>query len=240
MPDEPEKTPDAPLRVKPADVIRTPSGVVTSYGGITEETKLDLDAATADPVSEMRRTDRLPDPASLTVGDVSDALLAIKQMAPMAPLPPIRDAILRRDAMLGASPGFASLRESCQANLGIELTADSIATVVGRLATKLRKPFADVRSIPATDAVRILVADGPKADDERRVVEPRRKRTGRPPDTDAKRDRRIADAWRTKEYENLDDLARAFGTSKPDVKRALDRDRKRRGKKSARKSGQES
>src|SRR5262249_40566904 len=55
MSDDPDKTPGAPLRVTPADVVRTPSGVVMSYDHITEETKLDLDAATTDPITEMRQ-----------------------------------------------------------------------------------------------------------------------------------------------------------------------------------------
>lgn len=53
-------------------------------------------------------------------------------------------------------------------------------------------------------------------------------RTGRPTDTDPKQDRRIADAWATRNYRTHQELADAMGLDKHAVKTALDRERKRR------------
>jgi hypothetical protein len=69
--------------------------------------------------------------------------------------------------------------------------------------------------------------------------EPRRKRRGRPTDTDADRDRRIDEAWRTGRYTSLEDLGRAFGMTKTEVRRARDRHRSRCRKPSSGKRGQE-
>ena len=47
------------------------------------------------------------------------------------------------------------------------------------------------------------------------------------PASDVKEDQRIADAWATGQYASLEELATAFGITKPDVVAALDRHRKR-------------
>ena len=69
----------------------------------------------------------------------------------------------------------------------------------------------------------------------------RRRRGGRPPDTDPMEDRRIAEAWKTGAYGSHEDLAREFGMTKQEVKRALDRHRHREsgGKTRPRKPRQE-
>jgi hypothetical protein len=66
----------------------------------------------------------------------------------------------------------------------------------------------------------------------------RRRKGGRPPDTDAKEDRRIAQAWKTGNYSSLEDLAKAIGKKKHEVRKALDRHRHRDGKNGSRKSRQ--
>ena len=58
----------------------------------------------------------------------------------------------------------------------------------------------------------------------------RRNKGGRRSDTDTKLDRRITEAWQTKTYESLEALAVSFRMCKDDVRRALDRQRKRAGK----------
>jgi hypothetical protein len=60
-----------------------------------------------------------------------------------------------------------------------------------------------------------------------RRAKSRPKRRGRPVDTDVAEDRRIADAWETRRYRSLEELATAFRTNKDAVKAALDRHRKR-------------
>jgi hypothetical protein len=53
---------------------------------------------------------------------------------------------------------------------------------------------------------------------------------GRPIDTDPKADRRIVEAWARGrgQYKSLEDLAHGLGTTKPEVKKAIDRHRQRK------------
>jgi hypothetical protein len=54
-----------------------------------------------------------------------------------------------------------------------------------------------------------------------------KKRRGRKPHTDPKEDKRIAEAWATKQYKTHEDLGREFGKTRCEIYRALDRHRKR-------------
>jgi len=58
------------------------------------------------------------------------------------------------------------------------------------------------------------------------------RRPGRPPDEtiDREQDRRIMDAWETGNYCNVKELAQAWNLDEREVKKALDRERKRRDK----------
>jgi hypothetical protein len=102
----------------------------------------------------------LPDTTELTVGDVEDALRDIKAMRFLSHS--TRD--LRLLAVLKASHDYPLLCDWCEANLGVQLSADTIGTVIGRLATMLHKPFAVVRTIPLADAVRLLGDAAPDYD----------------------------------------------------------------------------
>jgi hypothetical protein len=53
-----------------------------------------------------------------------------------------------------------------------------------------------------------------------------RKRS-RPVDTDARADKRVYEAWKSRRYKNYSDLARELKMSERDVKMAIDRHRKR-------------
>lgn len=59
----------------------------------------------------------------------------------------------------------------------------------------------------------------------------RRRKRGRPADTDPKADKKIEDAWQTGQYRTHEDLAGALNTSRREVTAALDRQRKRRKRK---------
>jgi hypothetical protein len=59
------------------------------------------------------------------------------------------------------------------------------------------------------------------------VAASRKSNRGRKPDTDAKADRRIAEAWDSGHYPTYEDLANELGMDKRDIERALDRHRKR-------------
>ena len=55
-------------------------------------------------------------------------------------------------------------------------------------------------------------------------------RRGRKPDTDPKEDKKIADAWESRVYRTYAECESALNLKKGDVKRALDRHRKRNKK----------
>ena len=86
---------------------------------------------------------------------------------------------------------------------------------------------------PTTEPANPVLRPKVKSDSEAhertpiQVALPRRNRGGRPADTDIVEDRRIAEAWKTGQYGSLEDLANAFGKRKPDVRKSLDRHRKR-------------
>ncbi len=61
------------------------------------------------------------------------------------------------------------------------------------------------------------------------------KRRGRPPDTDAKADQKIAEAWKTKSYKIYEDLGKEIGKTKLEVKKAIDRHRHRKPARKGRK-----
>jgi len=56
------------------------------------------------------------------------------------------------------------------------------------------------------------------------------RRRGRPPDTDRRSDAKMAEAWMTRSYRTYVDLAAAFNVPVLEVRRALDRNRKRNPK----------
>lgn len=55
----------------------------------------------------------------------------------------------------------------------------------------------------------------------------KRRKRGRPFDTDVKQDRRLYEAWQTGQYRSKQELADAFHLSKKEVVKAIDRERKR-------------
>ena len=61
----------------------------------------------------------------------------------------------------------------------------------------------------------------------RRSSHRRKRKRGRPQDTDEAADKRIDDAWKTDQYPTYANLAAEKGISPLDVKRAIDRHRKR-------------
>jgi hypothetical protein len=58
----------------------------------------------------------------------------------------------------------------------------------------------------------------------------RRKSRGRPADTDSQLDKRIFDAWKSRQYKTYEELAATFAMNKREVNQAVDRERKRRKK----------
>lgn len=58
----------------------------------------------------------------------------------------------------------------------------------------------------------------------------KRRKSGRPVDTDTRLDRRIFDAWHSKKYRSHREVGEEFRLTSQAVKRAIDRERKRRKK----------
>jgi hypothetical protein len=56
-----------------------------------------------------------------------------------------------------------------------------------------------------------------------------KRRRGRKPDTDAKKDQRVAEAWQSGQYKTHEQCGQAIGMTRKQVKHALDRHRKRPG-----------
>jgi hypothetical protein len=101
----------------------------------------------------------LPDPNRLTVGDVAEALRFIDATWHQ----PYTTHYMTLINVLKASPDYEKLCDLCQATLGFDLRADSIKALISWLAMKLRQPFDVVRSIPLTDAVKMLDDDAAPA-----------------------------------------------------------------------------
>jgi hypothetical protein len=76
---------------------------------------------------------------------------------------------------------------------------------------------------------RLVTDEGNEETKEARKVNvgKKRRRRGRPRDTDPAADRRIFDAWQTGQYKKYEDLAQELHISKLDVERAIDRHQKR-------------
>jgi len=94
------------------------------------------------------------------------------------------------------------------------------------VATKLNSPAQELMQRKASHAAVPLPASGAAHDTHGSRAREKRKR-GRPSDTDAKADKRIADAWKTRHYRTTAELAKALGLTENQAYRALDRHRKR-------------
>ena len=71
-------------------------------------------------------------------------------------------------------------------------------------------------------------AVGAKAKGAEKERPRKRRKRGRPIDTDLKLDKRIFDAWSTGSHRTYAELAKALGIPERDVPPAIDRERKRR------------
>ncbi len=96
---------------------------------------------------------------------------------------------------------------------------------VVRRATSVRPetptdPIGEAVTTQGSQAVEAEPLPGP-------ATNPRKRRGGRPADTDPKRDARIAQAWSTGEYGTYAGLEHAFKLKPGDAERAIDRHRKR-------------
>jgi hypothetical protein len=97
-----------------------------------------------------------------------------------------------------------------------------------------------LRSAAALEWMIDRIAEGDAcAETASRRPDAHRPKVGRPTDTNEAEDRRIADAWKTKRYKSLKDLATTFGKTKPEIQKALDRHRHRAGKTKGGKSRQD-
>jgi hypothetical protein len=129
-------------------------------------------------------------------------------------------------------PGIDRIEALVNEKYGTKLTAETIRRLRGELCrlTECGTGHADQMSM--NEAVAILTG-GLKTPPKK----PRRP-GGRPSDTDPKDDRRIAEAWQSKRYITVAELATCLGKPLQEVRKALDRHRKRAGKSRRKKLGQ--
>ena len=133
-------------------VVRSPQGVVFSYGNVTAAHGIDVDAAAHDPIAESRRVDRLPDPEKLTVGDLIKVISFMFRTPPnWRAFPVINDQLLRRQMMLSASPGWNALEKFAQRKFGCDVTLDIAKAFRGELCRLLGKDFDAVNVLPLVE-----------------------------------------------------------------------------------------
>ncbi len=109
----------------------------------------------------------------------------------------------------------------------LELADKLAVSADSGLVTKIRELIRDLRLLP-TGPLTINSPDTPKAESFQTT---KKKRKGRKPDTDKKKDASIAAAWASRSYKTRADLATEFGLPVKEVNRAIDRHRKRVEKK---------
>jgi hypothetical protein len=113
---------------------------------------------------------------------------------------------------------------------GLATYADALDAPCGEEALTVRTIALDARQGEANAATNQLKAS---SQGHQRGDSGKGRRTrGRPPDTDAKKDQRIFDAWKTRKHPRYEDLARDLGISEKEVSKAIDRHRKRQQRQS--------
>src|SRR6516165_7736881 len=84
-------------------VVRAPNGVVLGFGEFNAASEINVDALAVDPIAEARKADPLPDPQTLTVGELIKLITVRDQAFPLIKTSKvIFDQYHRRDLVLKA------------------------------------------------------------------------------------------------------------------------------------------
>jgi hypothetical protein len=145
-------------------------------------------------------------------------------------------------------PGIERIEHHCDAEFaGTGLTSTSVRQLRVNVCKKLKLPgwiacvnelslnevadvLEDIQRIPF-EVFREMLVNGVStktASVTDNLNETKKKRRGRPVDTDLKADAKMFDGWKTGQYLNVEDLARAFDTTKYEAQKTIDREAKRR------------
>lgn len=140
-------------------VIRTPNGVVFTYGNPVKCPERGIDYQNFDFVARARSVDCLSDPKKLSVGEMLDALTVLEQIptAWRSTFPVVNDQCVRRKALLRASPGFAAFTDWQEGARLHRLTpVEAAREFLIRLGEKTGRLSRELRLMPLLDAVRLL------------------------------------------------------------------------------------
>jgi hypothetical protein len=139
-------------------VIRTPNGTLFSYGNAAAAQKIDVDAQQLElDEIEFARTEPLPNPATLTVGDMIKAFTFLSRTPPeWRKQPAIGQMLLRREMMLSASAGWRAFEKWVQRKHGCHVTIEIAQAFRGELCRLLGKDFDEIEAIPLLESVHQL------------------------------------------------------------------------------------
>jgi pimeloyl-ACP methyl ester carboxylesterase len=138
-------------------VVRTPGGVLCGYGDFDAASEIDVDALALDSPIEAQRLDPMPDPETLSVGEMIDLLTVQERAWPLIGTSKIVfDQYNRRDAVRSASSGFLAFEKWVQRTYGRHASIETALEFRGELCRSLGKDFPEANAMPLLDAVRQL------------------------------------------------------------------------------------
>jgi hypothetical protein len=106
---------------------------------------------------EFARTEPLPDPATLTVGDMIKVFTFLARTPPESGArPAIGQMLLRRNMLLSASPGWQAFENWVQRKHGCSVTIEIAQAFRGELCRLLGKDFDEIEALPLLESVHQL------------------------------------------------------------------------------------
>jgi hypothetical protein len=127
-------------------------------------------------MEEARRVDPMPDPETITVGEMIDFLTFIARTPhDRLAVPEIGQMYLRRNMVLSASPGWKAFEHWRDIEHHRKRPPEAANELLALLVERLRKPSRELRLMPLLDAVRLI--DQPEAAG---IVAPRNDKDDRP------------------------------------------------------------
>jgi hypothetical protein len=139
-------------------VLRAPNGTLFSYGNAGAAHKIDVDARQLEfDEIEFARTEPLPNPATLTVGDMIKVFTVLSSAPPdWRKQPAIGQMLLRREMLLSASPGWRAFEKWVQRKHGCYVTIKIAQDFRGELCRLLGKDFDAIEALPLLESAHQL------------------------------------------------------------------------------------
>jgi hypothetical protein len=108
-------------------------------------------------MAEARRVDPMPDPEKINVGELIDFLTLIARTPQdWLAVPEVGQAILRRDRVLSASPGWKAFEAWRDVEHHRKTAFEAAKELLALLVERLRRPSEELRLMPLLDAVRLI------------------------------------------------------------------------------------